>query len=182
MLLGEIIIIFGLAIFIFNIKITGAVIGSLGFSSLGIIALAIFIGGFILINMARKESGLIERVKEISPVVEHKILVSKKAMARLRKDKRIQENTGKYGDIMRMIASAPKSYQQESLGDFQVSPRGHNPLRVAWHFNKDSGKVYIDDFLYHTKGDKYNDNWNKKVAKGSITLKDYKDSGYFAFT
>ncbi len=68
------------------------------------------------------------------------------------------------------------------MEDFNVSPRGHEKRRIAWHFllEEETIIVFIDDLLYHVTESAYIDNWNIKVRQKQITIKNY--GPYLPFT
>ncbi len=106
------------------------------------------------------------------------VLISEKALERARKDPRIKNNIEKYVDEIKMIMSDPRQRPQEILGKFHVSPRGKGKggIRVAWHL--DGNILYVDDLLYHERGNQYVDNWARKAGKKKVVISDYAESGY----
>jgi len=106
------------------------------------------------------------------------IMISQKAMERSQKDKTVKRNISKYLKEIDMISQSPLERPQEILGEFHVSPQGHKDLRVAWHFDRQNNILYIDDLLYHERGNIYVDQWNDKVRNHKITKRDYESSGY----
>src|SRR3989344_5003221 len=159
-ILGLILFLLGL-FFLLNSKvdiITSAVVGiPLASSTLSSIPSILFIIIGIILMTSSETKDL-------------EIVVSKIAQKRLKKDKKIQSDYERYIDEIIMIRADPKSRPQERIGEFQVSPRGRGKggIRVAWHYDKESNKLYIDDFLYHVKENKYVDNWTEKATKKKI--------------
>ncbi|MEM2713667.1 MAG: hypothetical protein QXE64_00165 [Candidatus Pacearchaeota archaeon] len=99
-----------------------------------------------------------------------KIFISKEALIRQSKDRFVTEHLADFLDEIRLIALSEGKRPTERIGEFNISPRGHTKIRIAWH--REGEDIYIDDFLYH-KGEDYVDKWNIKAAKGKITRKDY---------
>jgi len=148
-----------------NFIFTGAVVGVS--SSVSWLVVLMFIAGIVLVLTSKKTS--------------LDILISNKAIERSSDDARVRGNMQRYINEIRMIAADPVNRPQEIQGEFHVSPRGHNPLRVAWHYNSNEGKLYIDDLLYHTNNKDYVDRWNRKVARREVTKATYASSGYQKF-
>ena len=121
----------------------------------------------------------IERIDEIkemlNPNKKRIVFVSDDCFERARKDSRIKENLGRYMDEVEKIRKNPGQRQQEIIGDFHVSPRGHTDVRVAWHKEEKDGReiIYIDDFLYEEETGKYVDNWNEGARTKEIIPRDY---------
>jgi hypothetical protein len=113
-----------------------------------------------------------------------KIFLSKKAIEKVEKDKYVREKIEAYlAEIERLIKGKRPT---EKIGEFNVSPRGHKNIRIAWHIEYDerdkSHILYIDDFLYHEKEKEYKGGWIKGVERGKITINTYKESGYMPLT
>jgi hypothetical protein len=106
------------------------------------------------------------------------VRVSEKAMQRTERDRRISQNMAKFWDYVARIASSPIQYPQEIIGEFRISPRGHNPLRIAWGYDSATKTLNIYDFLYHISDKDYVDRWNRKAANGTITREDYQQAGF----
>jgi hypothetical protein len=113
-----------------------------------------------------------------------KIFLSKKAIEKVEKDEYVREKIEAYlAEIERLIKGKRPT---EKIGKFNVSPRGHKNIRIAWHIERDerdkSYILYIDDFLYHEKEKKYKGGWIEGVKRGKITINTYKESGYMPLT
>lgn len=106
------------------------------------------------------------------------IMVSQKAIDRSQKDKTVRQNINKYLKEIDRISQNPLERPQEILGEFHVSPQGHKDIRVAWHFDRQNNILYIDDLLYHERGNIYVDQWNTKARQHKIERRDYESSGY----
>ncbi len=109
------------------------------------------------------------------------VFISRKALERLKKDRFVKEHRKWYiGKIIKIIENLT-NFPTERIEEFNVSPKGHEKKRIAWHMTKNKNKIYIfiDDLLYHESNERYVDNWNEKVISGKIKLKDYK--GYANF-
>ncbi|MEK6898750.1 MAG: hypothetical protein AABW79_01500 [Nanoarchaeota archaeon] len=136
---------------------------------------AFLIVGAFLLSIASRISdigGIERRVMSGSPSV----VWSVQARERMRKDNFVRGNKKKYVKEVEMIAQSPKQRGQERIGQFSVSPRGHNNIRVAWHYDSKTNTIYVDDLLYHKNGRTYVDNWNNRATDGEITKGSY--SGY----
>ncbi len=136
-----------------------------------IYAIWFLVAGGVLILMARHTA---------SPLT---ILISNKALERARDDPRVRNNMPAYVNRIRTIAANPiATPDKEKIGDFNISPhQRHTDRRVAWHFDGSTNTLFIDDLLYHVSQEDYNDRWNKKARKGTITREDYSREGYSAF-
>ena len=110
------------------------------------------------------------------------IFISNKALKRSERDKYVKSNMKRYFQEIQMIAADPNHRPQEVLGEFHVSPRGHKDIRVAWHYDRNSDRLYIDDLLYHERGNEYVDKWNVKASNGEIKKKDYETSGFRSYS
>lgn len=106
-----------------------------------------------------------------------KILISRQARERAKKDKYIKSNRIAYIKEVNRIQASYGNRPREVMGKFLVSPRGNKKIRVAWHFaydkNLDTLVIYIDDLLYHITDEYYVDKWNEKVRIGLISLNSY---------
>ena len=103
------------------------------------------------------------------------ILISKQALDRIKNDRFVKQNRNWYESQIIMLGKAPFERPKERLGNFNVSPRGHEKRRIAWHLEikENTIIIFIDDLLYHITEDKYVENWNIKVVNKKINLKDY---------
>ncbi|MEM1577726.1 MAG: hypothetical protein QXM27_01810 [Candidatus Pacearchaeota archaeon] len=104
------------------------------------------------------------------------VYISKKALKRSIRDSFIRGKISEYLDEIRLIVYSKGKRPTERIKEFNVSPRGHKKIRIAWHIEGDN--FYIDDFLYHETDKYYVDKWNKKVLTGEITLETYRKEGY----
>lgn len=108
-----------------------------------------------------------------------KVLISKQALDRAKRDKYIQNNKDSYTREIYMIQSSYAGRPREVIRKFLISPRGGKKIRVAWFFeyNKrlDTIFIYIADLLYHITDKYYVDKWNEKVKTGRINLSSYSD-------
>lgn len=109
------------------------------------------------------------------------IRISMKALERSRKDSFVRANIKRYLDEIERIVEAPEKRGQEKVGEFCVSPLGHRSIRVAWHWDKEKGILYIDDFLYHKSQYRYVDDWGNKAGDKRITQHTYQERGYEAY-
>ncbi len=151
--------------------LTGAVIGNERVGSIGsIIGIILIIGG-VLGVMVSEEGDLEREVK--GPI---KILISETALKRSKKDKRIMNDKKRYINEIIRISKNPRERPQEIIGEFKVSPKGNNPLRVAWDYEAEQNILEIYDFLYHINDKDYTDYWNKKAEKKEITKQTYKSN------
>lgn len=105
-----------------------------------------------------------------------KVFISKKALERSKKDKFIKENLDKYIKEINMLIASQLKRPTEKIGEFNITPRGSRKERLAWH--REGDELYIDDFLYHEKGEDYVDKWNIKARIGKIKREDYRSLGY----
>jgi len=107
--------------------------------------------------------------------METQVFISKQAMERAKKDRFIKQNQRWYDHQIRMIKSTPLARPLEKIGDFNVTPRGHEKRRIAWHFEIKGEVILISivDLLYHITEDKYVNNWNIKAVTKQITLRNY---------
>jgi hypothetical protein len=115
-----------------------------------------------------------------------KVFLSKEAIKKVEKNSRVREKIENYlAEIERLIKAKGKR-PTEKIGKFNVSPRGHKNIRIAWHIERDerdkSYILYIDDFLYHEKEKEYKGEWIKGVEQGKITIDTYKENGYMPLT
>ena len=110
------------------------------------------------------------------------VFISRDAIQRSEDDVKVKNNMVQYMKEIQMIAADPNHRPQEILGEFHVSPRGHKNIRVAWHYDRGTDKLFIDDLLYHRRGNKYVDNWDSRASQGKIKRKDYEKSGYQSLT
>lgn len=104
------------------------------------------------------------------------IFISNKALERQKRDPFIKNNLQLYLKEVMMLVYSEGKRQTEKIGKFNISPRGHKKIRIAWH--KKGNDIYIDDFLYHETESDYVDKWNKKVLNGKIKIEDYEKEGY----
>jgi len=154
-------------------NITGAVIGVAVSSTINS-----FIGIiFILI------SGLLFLAGEEKGKKDLEIFISRAAIERSQKDSRVRHETRRFVAEIERIAANPEARPQELIGKFHVSPRGRSGggIRVAWHYDKENNRLYIDDLLYHITEKKYVDDWTKKATSRTIKINDYSAGGYEAF-
>ncbi|MCX8194047.1 MAG: hypothetical protein N3G19_01665 [Candidatus Pacearchaeota archaeon] len=105
-----------------------------------------------------------------------KIFISKKALERAKKDKYVKEHLNEYMKEINMLTASQLKRPTERIGEFNVTPRGGRKERIAWH--REGDDLYIDDFLYHERGEDYVDKWNIKARIGKIKRKDYENDGY----
>ncbi len=107
------------------------------------------------------------------------ILISNKVFERLRKDRFIRDPKNKkwYLNTVTKIAENKLNYPTETIGDFYVSPRGHENRRIVWRMElkDDIIYIYIEDFLYH-EGNHYIEDWGTKVKKKQIRVGNYGSS------
>ncbi len=136
----------------------------------GIFGFAFFVAG-VLLFLQQQTRGL-------------EVFISNEAIKRSGKDRFIRNNLGAYRREIAMIIANPVARPQEIMGKFRVSPRGESlkGLRVAWHFDSQSGRLYIDDLLYHEKEGKYVGRWNRRVRNGEITPETYVSSGLVGYS
>jgi len=141
-----------------------------------VIGISLIVGGLILILAERREES--KERKDIT------ILISRKAIDRSKRDNRIRQDISRYVHEIEMIKADPSIRGQKMIGEFHVSPRSKTAGgdRVAWHFDRSSNTLYIDDLLYHINDKDYVDKWNRKAANGKIKRADYIRSGYVGFT
>ena len=181
---------FGLAFVIWGIvllvnvrSLTGlAVFDGLEGSTASVIGGVFVVLGVLMVAASRamQEGGLEQQARAGSGEI--RVFISRKASERAAKDNFVRNNLGKYMREIEMIRQNPSQRPQERVGEFSVSPRGHNPIRVAWHYDPKTNTLYIDDFRYHVAEHKYDDNWNNNATDGKITRRDYATSGYEAFS
>ncbi len=165
---GIFLIIIGIIFSLNSFKITGfTIFENIAQTTSSFIGIILLIGGILFLTAGReeKESKL-------------EIFISNKALERSKKDRFIRQNLAQYRDEIRMITANPQARPQEHVGDFSVSPQGHKNIRVAWHYDRQTKTLYIDDLLYHKKEHEYVDKWNRKATKREITREDYKKAGY----
>lgn len=111
------------------------------------------------------------------------IMISRKAIERVKKDKTAEGYLDKYANEIEQIAKHPEVREKgyHAIGEFRMSPTGHRPIRVAWHYDKNTNTLYVDDVLYKTGQKRYVDRWDEKVSKREITLADYEKKGYVRY-
>lgn len=102
-------------------------------------------------------------------------IVSKQALERFSKDKFLKQNRNWYNKQIILLVESRLNRPTERIGDFNITPRGHEKKRIAWHFEvrEETITLFIDGLLYHVIENKYVDNWNIKAANKEIRLKDY---------
>lgn len=108
-----------------------------------------------------------------------RVFTSKQARERAKRDAYIKANKKRYRQEIFMIVASGGMRPSETIGKFTISPRGHKNERVAWHWAYDSKTdtklIFVDDFLYHLKDNKYVDNWAIRADAGEINLNSYFD-------
>lgn len=157
----------GIFLIAFSPTITGAVIGNgIGKIIGSILGLTLIIGGLVLFLTEREE-----KESELA------ILVSSKALEKLKKNKEVRENKKWYFNEINKIAQDPSSRPQEQIGDMNVSPRGQSPqgMRVAWHYDPRKNVLYVLDLLRHKERRRYSEDWNQRVRTGDITRSSYSE-------
>ncbi|MBI2629977.1 hypothetical protein HYW76_02655 [Candidatus Pacearchaeota archaeon] len=169
----------GIAITLASSSITAAVIGinkaEVYFFGLSLIALGIVL---LLVSQTLEEIAQSPvRVKKEKV----RIMISRPALERARKDGYIKNHLSKYKGFIRKIAANPINPVKENIGDFSISPLGAPNERVAWHYDARTNTLYIDDVLYHDSDRRYVDNWNKKVTSRKVTKSQYQQSGYVKY-
>lgn len=174
-IIGFVLIISGVLLFGNSSGITGNVVyEDIQGYTFSLIGLAFILGGLALLVFGRESSGGLETLTET------RVLVSRKALSRVRKDSTVKNNFSRYLHEIEMIKNNPSVRPKEKIGEFLVSPQGKSPkgLRVAWHYDAKSNTLYVDDFLYHESEREYVGKWNRRAADREIIKKDYESSGY----
>jgi len=94
-----------------------------------------------------------------------------------KKDKHIRPKIDWYNQKIFMIFMQLINYQSETLGKFNISPRGHEDNRIVWFFEIDDAKkvirIFICDLIYHVRANNYLDNIDIKAANGELKRNDY---------
>lgn len=103
------------------------------------------------------------------------LVISKQALERIKKDKFVKQNRKWYERQILLIKSSYSDRPTERIGDFNVSPRGREVRRIAWHFDIENNilRIFIDDLLYHINSEDYVEKWNTKVRRKEITKNKY---------
>jgi hypothetical protein len=140
---------------------------------------------FEAIHETREKISKLEKtlVRETSPDIQLRIMISNKALERAEKDSFVIENKEKYLREIKSIAHSPLDRKKrEKIGDFSVSPTGRSRkgFRVAWHYDGAARTLFIDDLLYHVSQYGYVDSWNDRANK-EININYYRKSGYKEF-
>ncbi len=110
-----------------------------------------------------------------------KIKISKKAVGQIKEKLPTRPRIREYLEEIRMIAANPLQRRHETAGRFNISPSYKIKIGiiVAWHYDKKTDTLFVDDLLYREKEDKCE--WEKKAAKGKIMQEDYMKKGYLPF-
>lgn len=170
--LGTLSFVWGALLISFSFSgLTGFAISSDNSGIYSVFGLSLIIGGLILVfTGAREESsgGLEKGVETEQP----RIVMSETARKKLVKDNFVRANKKKYMQEIEKIANNPNARPQELIGEFHVSPRGANQIRIAWHTGGD-GTLYVDDLLYHTDQLAYSGDFNHKARRKEITRRNY---------
>lgn len=103
------------------------------------------------------------------------IFISKQALERIKKDRFLKQNRNWYVRQINNLHDSNLNRPTERIGDFNITPRGHEKRRIAWHFTAEKNiiNLFIDDLLYHITDRNYVDNWNIKAEARKISLRDY---------
>ena len=176
---GFAVVIWGAVLLAQGLSITGfAVLEGIGKGVSSVFGISLLVGGLILLAAARESVSGLER--QASAQRETSVLISNIALERMNSDKHVRAMLPRFMKEIAMIKSNPIGRPKEKIGEFLVSPQGHNPVRVAWHYDPKSNTVYIDDVRYHATSKDYDKNWNKRAERGDVTLSSYEASGYSA--
>jgi len=167
---GIILILISIIVLLFNLTITGAVVGDFIQTSSNIFSIILLVGGLALFLSKKNLEG---KVQSNVPV---QIKIHKKAIQRAKKDKTVRNNLTRYLNEIKKIAQNPLDRPKEQMEDFFVSPQGNIFLRIPWYYDSKKNTLYIYDLLYHTKEGNYTDNWNLKVRQGKIKRQHYHKS------
>ncbi len=115
---------------------------------------------------------------------EVRVLISRRALERARKDDSIRQRWDRFTSEIEMIARNHEERPREKMGDFSVSPRGYGGSaapRIAWTFDGATNTLRVYDLLYHISSQKYVDDWNHKAKFGEITRETYERGGFEEF-
>lgn len=172
--LGIALILIGIVLLLNLSGITGfAILQDIGMTTGSIFGIIFVVGGVILLlarekHREEKQGGL-------------EIFISRKAIKRAKTDIQIKQNLRQYQNEVRRIKQDPLGRPQEIIGEFRVSPRGETNLRVAYHYDQQGNRLYIDDVLYHVTEREYVNDWATKARHRRITRKDYEKAGYVKY-
>ena len=166
--IGVVLIISGLLLISFSPTLTGNTINestARGVGSiLGIILVAVGIS-LLEFERAERKGGELE------------VLVSNTVQRKLKKDRTLANNSKKVINEIGKIARDPSGRPKETLGEFSVSPRGHNEIRIVWYFDPATNRVYIEDVFSHESGEYDGHNgWATLARARKITRSNY--TGY----
>jgi hypothetical protein len=62
----------------------------------------------------------------------------------------------KFREVIEKITTLKNNYPTETIGEFFISPRGNNPIRIAW-FIKGNKIYFCESFNHHNEYDKFCD-------------------------
>jgi len=128
------------------------------------LAILFFIAGFLLLFLE-------SRLEDKEGVLE--ILISKKAINKVNKDKRLRSERKKVLKEIEKISQNPDNRPTERIGEFLISPRGHKAIRIAWTYNPKEKIIKIYDILHHTGNRRGYDGWADNVREGGVKQKNY---------
>ncbi|MEK6906917.1 MAG: hypothetical protein AABW45_00125 [Nanoarchaeota archaeon] len=90
-----------------------------------------------------------------------------------RKDFRNPVEVKRFREIIQRIVESKKDYPTETIGEFFISPRGHERHRVVW-FIQDNAVYFCEMFYDH----KEYDNFCDKIRERKILKKNYRIWAY----